>query len=293
VLSNEHFAKRFGATAFRSAFVLLISGLAGGALVRLSPGFGVDEHALDARLSAQTIEARNKELAGDGNVAGFYLRFLSGLLHGDAGRSTSFGRPVSEIIRERLPATVRTVSAGLVLGWTTAVLMAAIATLARVRTATLVGTAVSSSFLCIPSALLAIVCVMLELPPATAIAAVVLPRIYGYAYAELHSAVTEPHVVMARARGVPAGRVFVRHVVPPVLMPLLALAGVSVTLAFSASIPVETLTDSPGIGQLAWEAAMSRDLPVLVAITLLLTVVTVGANLGADLLSHKLRSDSL
>jgi peptide/nickel transport system permease protein len=67
------------------------------------------------------------------------------------------------------------------------------------------------------------------------------------------------------------------------LMPLVALAGVSVTLAFGASIPIEALADSPGIGQLAWRAALGRDLPVLVTVTLMLTVVTVFANIIADI----------
>jgi len=72
-------------------------------------------------------------------------------------------------------------------------------------------------------------------------------------------------------------------VVPPALVPLIALAGVSVPLAFSASIPVEALADAPGIGQLTWQAALGRDLPVLVTVTLLLTVITVVGNLAADL----------
>ena len=45
---------------------------------------------------------------------------------------------------------------------------------------------------------------------------------------------------------------------------LLALAGVTVSLAFGAAIPVEAIADSPGVGQLAWQAALGRDLPVLV-----------------------------
>jgi peptide/nickel transport system permease protein len=66
-------------------------------------------------------------------------------------------------------------------------------------------------------------------------------------------------------------------------MPLVALGGVSITLAFGASIPIEALADSPGLGQLAWQAALGRDLSVLVTITLLLTAITVVANVLADL----------
>jgi peptide/nickel transport system permease protein len=64
---------------------------------------------------------------------------------------------------------------------------------------------------------------------------------------------------------------------------MLALGGVSVALAFGASIPVEALADSPGVGQLAWRAALGRDIPLLVSITLLLTAVTTAANLLSDI----------
>jgi len=63
---------------------------------------------------------------------------------------------------------------------------------------------------------------------------------------------------------------------------LLALAGVSVTMAFSAAIPIEAVGDVPGIGQLAWQAALGRDLPVLVSLTLLLMLLTRSANAAAD-----------
>ena len=52
---------------------------------------------------------------------------------------------------------------------------------------------------------------------------------------------------------------------------------------FGASIPVEALADSPGMGQLAWRAALGRDIPLLVSITLLLTAVTTAANLLSDI----------
>ena len=75
---------------------------------------------------------------------------------------------------------------------------------------------------------------------------------------------------------------FLWYVAPVAAGPLIALAGVSITLALSASIPVEALADSPGIGHLAWKAALGRDLPVLVTITLLLTAITTVVNLFSD-----------
>lgn len=88
-------------------------------------------------------------------------------------------------------------------------------------------------------------------------------------------------------------RLLLFYVGPPALMPLVALAGVSVTLAFGASIPIEALSDSPGMGQLAWRAALGRDIPVLVSLTLLLTAVTVFANVMADIAMTRAGSHSV
>jgi peptide/nickel transport system permease protein len=93
-----------------------------------------------------------------------------------------------------------------------------------------------------------------------------------------------PHVLTARAKGLGGFRLFVWHILPVSAPQLLALAGVSVSLAFAASIPVEVLCDLPGIGQLAWKAALGRDLELLVTLTLIVTLVTLVANSGTDLL---------
>jgi len=71
---------------------------------------------------------------------------------------------------------------------------------------------------------------------------------------------------------------------------MIALAGITVSIALGASIPVEALCGLPGIGQLAWQAALSRDLPLLVNLTLLVTLVTLLANSGADVMIYMLNS---
>jgi ABC-type dipeptide/oligopeptide/nickel transport system permease component len=198
-----------------------------------------------------------------------------------------FGQPVSSLIRERAPTTIRTVIAGLALGWSTALLFAIAGALSG-RAVTVLGAfAISGTLLSVPSALLAAACLLLDLPPACALAAVVFPRVFPHAYEQLRAGRAKPHVIMARARGLSTTRVFLFHTVPAALMPILALAGVSAILAFSAAIPVEALADSPGLGQLAWRAALGRDLPVLVTITLLLTALTVIANTVADILAAR------
>ena len=52
---------------------------------------------------------------------------------------------------------------------------------------------------------------------------------------------------------------------------------------------MEALCGLAGVGQLAWQAALARDLPLLVNITVLVTLVTLLANSGADVIGYALR----
>jgi peptide/nickel transport system permease protein len=266
----------------RAVTLIVMSGLAATILIRLAPGFGLSEQALDPRLESRTLQLLEREHEGERNPFVYYFNFLTRLMTGNADRSVVFGQPVATLIAERAPRTVQTVTAGLALGWIAALLCAAAAAPSR-RACTVLGSIVlSGSLLSVPSAVLATFCLLLELPPAIPIAAVIFPRVFPYAYEQLRDGLAKPHVLMARSRGLSEARVFLFHAVPTAVMPLLALAGVSVSLAFGASIPIEALADSPGLGQLAWRAALGRDLAVLVTITFLLTAATISANALAD-----------
>jgi ABC-type dipeptide/oligopeptide/nickel transport system permease component len=57
-------------------------------------------------------------------------------------------------------------------------------------------------------------------------------------------------------------------------------------LALSAAVPVEVVCDLPGIGQLAWKAALARDLYLLVCLTGIVTLATVAAKASSDVLGE-------
>jgi len=97
-------------------------------------------------------------------------------------------------------------------------------------------------------------------------------------------------VQMARAKGLGTIRIFFRHVMPPAGGQLLALAAVSVNMAFGAAVAVEAICDQPGLGQLAWKAAVARDLPVLVILTAMVAVLTQFSRLVADAVSPARRT---
>lgn len=268
-----------------SAFVLttLVAGLLGATLVRFGPGFEADDQRLDPRLNESSIQALEQSHAGERNVFQYYSHYLGRMLRGDFGVSRSLSRPVSELLAERARVTLQLMIAGIAGGWLLGLLLAVPAAVNRAPLYDLVTTCISGFFLCVPSAVLALLLFFANGPAKLAIALVIFPNVFRYARNLIIEAYGEPHVFAAQARGLSATRVFVWHVVPWIAPQLLALAGVSLGVAFGAAIPIEVLCDFPGIGQLAWKAALARDLPVLVSLTILVAAFTQIANSTSDL----------
>ncbi len=189
----------------------------------------------------------------------------------------------------RFPVTLRLVGSGLALGWAIALGFSLTSALVRVKAYSLLAIALSGTFLCIPAAALALLSVLLNTPGYLAIALIVFPKVFTYSRNLLEKAYSSPHIITARAKGLGDLRILVWHVLPVSAPSLLALAGVSVSIALGAAIPIEALCGLAGVGDLAWHAALGRDLPLLVNITVLVTLVTMLSNSGADVIGHALR----
>ncbi len=271
----------------RRLLVLICLGLGGALLgatmVRFAPGYGVEERELDPRWSAQSVEAMRRQQALHEGLTSYYFHYLAALAHGDFGESDSLKRPVQELLRQRLPVTGNSVVRGLGVAWLAAALLASLGLASRDWIYEASSTAFSSLLLSLPSAVVAMLAVHLRAPIFCAISVVVFPRLYRYVRSLLVRSYDQPHVLAARARGLRSGAIFWRHVLPVAAPPLLALLGVSFAIAFGAAIPIEALCDSPGLGQLAWQAALSRDLPLIVNVTLVVCLVMLAANSVADL----------
>jgi peptide/nickel transport system permease protein len=244
---------------------VLLGGMLSATLVRLAPGFNADERELDPHLSAESVQALRNARHQDGNIFHFYFSYMQRAASGDLGTSLALGQPVRTLLRERIPLTLRLLTMGLALAWILTIALSLSAAWLRLSIFDTVTTAVSGALLCIPAAVLALLSVLWSVPGSLAIALIVFPRSYRYA------------------------RNLFWHVVPVVAPQLLAVAGVSVSVAVGAAIPVEALCGLPGIGQLAWQAALARDLPLLVNITIMVTLVTLLANSGADVIGSMVR----
>jgi peptide/nickel transport system permease protein len=268
---------------------VLIGGFLSATLVRLAPGFDADEQELDPHLSAQSVQALREARHQDHNVLRFYLSYMNRAAHGDLGTSLALGQPVRTLLRDRVPLTLRLLTVGLGLAWTLSLTVALSAAWLRLSAYDALTTAFSGIFLCIPAAVLALLSVLWNAPGSLAIALIVFPRTYRYTQNLLTKAYSRPHIIAARAKGLGETRILFWHALPVVTPQLLAVAGVSVSMAIGAAIPVEALCGLPGIGQLAWQAALARDLPLLVNITILVTLVTLLANSGADVIGSMVR----
>lgn len=262
---------------------VLLGGFLGATLVRFTPGFGVDEAELDARRSAASIESIRQANRVDENVFAFYLHYLARMARGDLGTSRTLDRPVAQLAGERFPETLKTVGLGLLLGWTLGFALAVPVAMFRSWLIDMTASTAAGLLLCIPAAVLALLFVLVRAPGRMVVALIIFPKVFRYARNLLVRSADLPHVLTARAKGLGNFRVFLWHILPNAGPQLLALAGISVSLAFAATIPVEVLCDIPGIGQLAWKAALGRDLYLLINLTMIVTVVTLIANSVADL----------
>ncbi|WP_018657631.1 ABC transporter permease [Actinomadura flavalba] len=271
--------------------------------------------AVDARTGGRATAAEQDrlraELGLDRPVWRRYADWVTGLARGDAGRSLLTGRPVGDVVAERLPATLTLAGAAMAL---TVPLTVALAWLLgatagrRSRAARPVGGLVTVAA-ALPQVVLAALLVTVfagllrALPPVSLLPAggsplddpalLVLPALTlaipsaAYGATMLGGAVADtlrrPHVAAAVARGVPARQVAARHVLPFLLAPALRIFALLAGGTLAATAVVETFFGYAGLGELLAGAVASRDVPVVQAIALAATGVVLAGFLAADL----------
>ena len=260
------------------AVVVLAAGLISACLARYSPGALVDERELDHRLGEDSLTALRAKKGEDANVGAYFARYVRGLARGDLGYSRSNNAPVGGLIRDRAPETLRELGIGLAGGWLLG--LGCAIPVGRWRRAWIYDGAASLTaglLLCLPAALLAYLCLAAGYKATVVLVIVLAPKIFRFTRNLIVEAYGAAHVTMARARGISESRILWGHVLRFAAPQLLALAATSASMAIGAAIPIETICDVPGLGRLAWQAAMGRDLPLLVNLTMLVALITMAA----------------
>jgi len=91
-------------------------------------------------------------------------------------------------------------------------------------------------------------------------------------------------MLAARARGISERRLLWVHALRPALLPVVTLLGLSLPILVSGSVVIETIFSWPGMGQVAYNAARARDIPLILGATLIGAAAVILGNLVADVL---------
>ena len=232
-----------------------------------------------------------------------FSHYLANLAHGDLGRSYIQRTGVSALIVARIPATLILMLAGIAcevaLGLTAGVLAAVNRNgLADRAVMMLAFVGVSAPQFLVALLLLYVFAAQLGWFPMSGFgtpAHVVLPALTlgllgaGWYARMVRSAMIEvlnqDYVRTARAKGLSAACVIMRHALPNALLPIVAMIGIDIGQFMSGVVVVEAVYGWPGIGQLAWQAIQQVDVPIIMGVTLVSSLAIVLGNLLADLVA--------
>lgn len=259
--------------ALRFLSLLLLSSVGTVLLVRCAPGYFSRSSEMDAAHSHAAQQQAEAQREREGSVLTAALRYPLRLLHGDLGKSQQYGTAVSDLLLPRLRVTARVLLPAALLAPVLALLCALPCSQLRapllertVATATLLGIAVPVSVLASASLLSGLG------GPAAVLLAVVAARDFRFFLRLLQIQGRTPYLLYARGCGMRPMRAVLNAVLLPIRGEMLSLLALSFTTALGSIVPVEVIFGVPGVGQMAWTAAMNRDLPVLLAVTLVMAL---------------------
>jgi peptide/nickel transport system permease protein len=301
--------------------IILLAATANFALARLMPGNPVElllgEDA--NRLPAETIVKELADVGLDQPLLTQYGRYMSGLAHGDLGYSFRHRRPVSTLLRERLPWTILLVSTALVISTLLGVALAAFAAWRRGRRRDTLSIALCTLLESTPAFWIGLLLLIwfganlkllplfgtvsvdkttglarvgdvllhLILPAATLVLSSV-GATFLLARASLLSVVRDDYVLVARAKGLRERTIAFRHALPAASLPIATSVLLRVGSIAGGAVIVEQVFSYRGVGTMMLEASFGRDYPVLQGGLFVLTVIVVGVNLVGDLLYPRL-----
>jgi ABC-type dipeptide/oligopeptide/nickel transport system permease component len=230
-----------------------------------------------------------------------YLTWVGDALRGDFGYSYSQKQPVSSLLAQNIPPTLGLIAAGLALTVIFSLLIGVVAALRRGRPADTALMAGSVLFLSLPSfwlgqLLIQLFAVHVHLFPVvggTGLDGLTLPAVTlalggvgltaRFVRSSVIEAAAQPHVVIARAKGISRGRVLLGHVIRNSLLPVINIVGLQFGSLLSGVVIVEEVFSRNGLGRLLVDSILSKDYPTVQAVVLLIAVTYCVVNLLVDL----------
>ncbi|WP_299358727.1 ABC transporter permease [uncultured Paracoccus sp.] len=285
-------------------------------LLHAAPGDVADTIAQSmGGADAETMERIRADYGLDLPLWQQLLEYVTGVLHGDLGYSFFFNVPVTELLLERLPATLLLVITAQLLALTVGVLLGVISArrpngLASHFVTLLALFGYSAPVFWTGIMLLIVFSLMVPIFPVAGMSdatltggwwahavdvahhlvlpAITLASIFLALYSRLCRAsmlevLGSDYIRTAKAKGLSEGQVVVKHALKNALSPVVTLAGLQFSAVVSGAVLVETVFSWPGLGTLALQSIIARDTPTILGILFFSSLVVVVVNLITDM----------
>jgi peptide/nickel transport system permease protein len=261
---------------------------------------------LGIHATPKAVAILHREWGLDRPLASQYWLFIDRLLHGNLGTSLYYGTAAAGIIFGRLPATLWLIVYAAVLSIVISVPLAMLAATRRnglrdhlVRAVPLLGLGMPPFW--VGLLLQYGLAVSLHVFPVTGygtgigghlrsmflpsltVAVGLSPVVIRSLRASMLNVLGADYVTTARSKGVPGGRLFVRHVLRNAIIPAVTVLGINIGFLIGGTLIVENVFAIPGIGSLMIQSIFNRDFPVVQGVTLVFGVLVVLVNLFTDI----------
>jgi peptide/nickel transport system permease protein len=303
--------RRFILRRLGQAAVLLVgASIIGFALMHLAPGGPLSVYTLNPTVSAQDIERIKHQFGLDQPVWIQYAKWASGLVTFNWGYSFFGGRPVADIVLERLPATLVLMASSTALALVVGVAIGVVAAIRRNSVFDYASAALAMLALSLPTFWFGLLGIFVFaqtldwlpaggmtstggggpadrlwhlLLPMLVLAFVLIAQWSRYTRSAMLDVLDQDYMRTARAKGLHPSRVLLGYGLRAALVPLVTLAGLQLPLLFGGALVTETVFAWPGMGALFVNALNTRDYAVLMAILMMTAVLVVLGNLAADI----------
>ncbi|HEV8587119.1 MAG TPA: ABC transporter permease [Methylomirabilota bacterium] len=289
--------------------VLLVVTLTVFALVHVTPGDPI-QIMLGMETSPEAVEALRKRYHLDRPLPEQYARWVAAATRGDLGSSIRQHQPVTAMIAERFPVSLRLAAGAMLFALAIALPAGMIAAVRRNTWLDYLLTGVSVGGLAIPNftwalLLIYVFAVTLEwfpitgagtAPPGSSVWAMLAPFVLPAVAlgiqqtailarmlrASMLEILTQEYIRTAHAKGLASHAVVLRHALKNALIPLVTIAAIQFGYLVGITITIEFIFAIPGMGSALLDAVVNRDVPVIQGFTLFMAVFFILANLVAD-----------
>jgi len=231
-----------------------------------------------------------------------YLKFVTNAVTGDFGTSLRARRPVIDLIKERLPNSLKLAAFAMTVSLLLAFPLGVMAAVKKDTGVDRIAQVIAVLGQSLPTfwvgiVLIEVVAGRLQWLPAAGTGGLAHYLLPGFTLgwfvvagmmrllrSGMLDVLDAEYVKMARIKGVSERWVIWQHALKNALIPVVTFAGIYFAILVTTAIVVETVFAWPGIGRLAYEAITSRDFPVIQAVVLLTAVIVAAVNLLVDCL---------